>query len=172
MNIFVLDTDPRKAAQMQCDKHILSGINETVQILSTAFNLIGIIEERLPYPPKRKKYPLCRWAADSTSNLNWTLRYGKGLSKEYSFRYGKRHQWDYEISNMSHIFWEECVFDATNIEMPQSFIQAMPEKYKVTGNAVHAYRNYYKAEKAYLAKWNNGREAPQWWKGQQIDMKI
>ena len=39
----------------------------------------------------------------------------------------------------------------------------MPDEYKVEGDPVSAYRKYYKGEKAYFAKWNRGREAPEWW---------
>ena len=35
MNIFVLDTNPITAAQMQCDKHVVKMVLETAQILST-----------------------------------------------------------------------------------------------------------------------------------------
>lgn len=35
MNIFVVDTDPRKAAQSLCDKHVVKMVLETAQILST-----------------------------------------------------------------------------------------------------------------------------------------
>ena len=42
------------------------------------------------------------------------------------------------------------------------FAQAMPDQYKCI-DAVRAYRNYYRCEKAYFAKWQKGRAAPQWW---------
>jgi hypothetical protein len=34
------------------------------------------------------------------------------------------------------------------------FAQAMPDKYKVTGDAVRAYRAYYVGEKSKFAKWS------------------
>ena len=37
---------------------------------------------------------------------------------------------------------------------------------KVDGDAVQAYRNYYHAAKPF-AKWEWGRQAPNWWKGYQ-----
>jgi hypothetical protein len=44
------------------------------------------------------------------------------------------------------------------------FAQAMPDKYKVKGDAVKAYRNYYNGEKARIAKWKNGN-VPTWFTG-------
>lgn len=38
MNIFVLDTDPVKAAQAHCDAHVVKMILETAQLLSTAWH--------------------------------------------------------------------------------------------------------------------------------------
>ena len=39
MNIFYLDRDPRIAAQMMCDKHVVKMILESAQMLSTAKNI-------------------------------------------------------------------------------------------------------------------------------------
>ena len=35
MNIFILDTDPKNAAMMLCDKHVVKMIVETAQMLCT-----------------------------------------------------------------------------------------------------------------------------------------
>ena len=40
MNIFHLDNDPIKAAQMMCDKHIVKMIVEYAQLLSTAHRVL------------------------------------------------------------------------------------------------------------------------------------
>ena len=36
MNIFFLDKDPKIAAQLQCDKHVVKMVLETAQMVSTA----------------------------------------------------------------------------------------------------------------------------------------
>ena len=41
MNIFFLDEDPKYAAQMQCDKHVVKMVLETAQMLSTAARAQG-----------------------------------------------------------------------------------------------------------------------------------
>ena len=46
---------------------------------------------------------------------------------------------------------------------PQTpYAQAMPDEYK-SANAIDSYRRYYIVEKRYFAKWNKGRQQPNWW---------
>ena len=55
MNIFVLDRDPYKAAEMMCDKHVVKMIVESCQMLSAGMDityklsLIHISETTRPY---------------------------------------------------------------------------------------------------------------------------
>jgi hypothetical protein len=44
------------------------------------------------------------------------------------------------------------------------FALAMPEEYQ-SEDPVKAYRDYYKADKSYFAKWDKGAPAPDWWQG-------
>ena len=48
MNIFYLDSDPVKAAQMQCNAHVVKMIVESAQMLSTAHRLLDGVETRRP----------------------------------------------------------------------------------------------------------------------------
>jgi hypothetical protein len=43
------------------------------------------------------------------------------------------------------------------------FALAMPDEYKVDGDVVKSYRNYYIGSKQHIAKWT-GREAPEWYR--------
>ncbi len=153
MNIFVLDLDPRKAAQQHCDKHVVKMLLETVQLLSTAKHLHG---EYAPYKPTHKKHPCAIWAAESKENYAWLVELGQALDVEYTKRYGKRH--------LSGVRLEE-VLEPPSV-MPAkgltSFAQAMPDKYKKPGDPVAAYRDYYIYEKARFATWR-GNAPPDWW---------
>ncbi|MEK9894949.1 MAG: hypothetical protein VW518_00800 [Burkholderiaceae bacterium] len=40
----------------------------------------------------------------------------------------------------------------------------MPDEFKVEGDPVAAYRNYYYNHKHDMKKWNNGTDEPYWWK--------
>ena len=48
----------------------------------------------------------------------------------------------------------------------------MPDQYKLRSDLyVNAYRDYYKGEKEYFAKWEKGRNQPEWW-SQWVNLSI
>lgn len=152
MNIFVLDTNPNEAARQACDKHIVKMILESAQMLCTAHT------EGAPYKATHKKHPCTLWVSASKSNYLWLCEHGLGLCAEYTKRYQKTHKTE------SIIKWcMENVPCLPDIGLTE-FAQAMPDKYKVKGDAVKAYRNYYNGEKARIAKWKDGN-VPTWFTG-------
>lgn len=91
MNIFVLDTDPRTAAQYHCDTHVVKMILETTQILCTVRHMAGNPVHD-GYKPTHQHHPCTRWAAESAANYNWLHRLLFWLHIEYDHRYcGKTH---------------------------------------------------------------------------------
>lgn len=146
MNIFALDNDPIKAAQMHNDKHVVKMILETAQMLSTVSG--G------PYRPTHKNHPCTRWAAETKGNYHWLVQLGFALCHEYGIRYSKRHKCKDVIEQLKHA--PERIPDGDRTP----FAQAMPDDCK-NENPVLAYRTYYKQHKAHIAKWSK-REAPEW----------
>lgn len=147
MNIFVLDNDPFKAAEYQCDKHVVKMVLETAQLLCSA-------HETAPYKRTHYNHPCAIWTRSSLSNYMWLCEHGLGLAREYTFRYNKVHK-------------STEVIEWARLNMPNilnlgllPFAQAMPDKYKHE-DAVVAYRNYYIHEKARLATWKYGA-CPAW----------
>ena len=158
MNIFILDYDPRVAAQMMCDKHVVKMIVEGCQMLSTVHHLGGCNETFL-YKKSFMNHPCTVWSRASSHNYLWLAQHTHELSNEYTYRYGKTHkahdltQWF--VSNIPR-------YIITNGEARTPFAQAMPDQYKVTDDAVSAYRNYYLGEKKRFAKWSK-RNIPEWY---------
>ena len=158
MNIFVLDYDPRVAAQMMCDKHVVKMIVEGCQMLSTVHHLGGCNETFL-YKKSFMNHPCTVWSRASSHNYLWLAQHTYELSNEYTYRYGKTHkahdltQWF--VSNIPR-------YVITNGEARTPFAQAMPDQYKVADDAVSAYRNYYLGEKKRFAKWSK-RNIPEWY---------
>tara|TARA_R100000306_G_C4347777_1_gene128490 strand:+ start:313 stop:831 length:519 start_codon:yes stop_codon:yes gene_type:complete len=163
MNIFRLHDDPIVAAQMHCDKHIPKMILETAQMLSTAWRTTEeeneYADEHGLYKAAYKNHPSTVWVRHGILNYFWTRRLFEYLCKEYTYRYGKRHA----SERLLEAFAYNVPHETTIIKWPLPFPQCMPDQYKVEGNPVQAYRNYYKAEKAYFAKWNRGTPSPEWW---------
>ena len=82
MNIFVLDTDPTIAAQMQCDKHVVKMPLECAQMLSTVHRHYGSDDFQL-YKSTHKHHPCTLWAASSRANYAWLFDHFRALNDEY-----------------------------------------------------------------------------------------
>src|SRR6478609_6757201 len=161
MNIFILDLDPAKCAAYHCDKHVVKMVTETAQILSTATKLKykefykeDIIADEL-YNITHPNHPPTKWAMESVANFQWLLNLGKSLEGEYSRRYKKIH------ASAKVIWLCEAVSNLFPRKSMTPFPQCMPDQYKDPIDAVKAYRNYYKGEKAYFARWQY-TEPPKW----------
>lgn len=151
MNIFILDKDPVKAAQMQCDKHVVKMILETAQLLCSPYPS-GIA----PYKRTHYNHPCSIWVREAKDNYIWLYEHGKALLDEYTFRYGKHHK------SAAVIDW--CFNNMSQLNLPKGFTEfkvCMPDELKKSC-PVESYRNYYNISKASLAKWNNGRNKPTW----------
>ena len=190
MNIFVLHTDPKIAAQMMCDKHIPKMIVESAQMLSTAHRMLdGVETKRKSKSGKRMvpyydlsdidyeaeltymkavhfNHPCTKWTMKSSANYEWHWEHLFALCKEYTYRY-----------NTEKEPYKDCKVERERLWPLRSLPRNIP-KGKLTPFAqamkhfpdcmdpdpVIAYRNYYHAAKSF-AKWEKGRPAPNWWRG-------
>jgi hypothetical protein len=163
MNIFILDNDPRTAAEYMCDKHIPKMIVETFQMMGSALRRHGARDEQMPLTQAGKPliggykhHPCTVWAGDSICNFVWLGLHGMSLCDEYTFRYNKTHSCDMKIRHM-------CELMDMLPNIPQTpYALAMPDEYKCS-DAIDSYRRYYIMEKSRFAKWEKGRESPHWW---------
>ncbi len=154
MQIFVVDKDPCNAARMLCDKHVVKMIVESAQILSTVHHLYDSPHKHLIYKKTHERHPCVIWAGESKENYFWLLKHFSELIKEYEYRYGKFHK----TADLQKTL-EAIPKKLPNIGLT-SFAQAIPEIYRQK-NAIKAYREFYKKEKAHFAKWTK-REIPKW----------
>lgn len=153
MNIFYLDKNPAKAAEMQCDKHIVKMILETAQLLSTAhYELDG---ESPAYKPTHKNHPSAIWVRSRASHYLWAYKHMLELGREYTRRYGKTHKTIREHSTALKKLPKALQYDCSVfIEPPQ----CMPDECK-HDDTVIAYLTYYNhkadewAEKGSPMKW-------------------
>jgi hypothetical protein len=153
MNIFVLDTDIELCAQQHCDRHVNKMILESVQMLCTVLNERGF---ETPYKSTHRKHPCVQWVDRSYDNFLWLAELTSELNREYRFRYEKDrdHASIQVLGDILHYRYESRGLT--------EFAQAMPDQYKVDGDAVMAYRNFYLADKHVFARWTR-RLAPVWW---------
>ena len=146
MNIFYLDKCPVKAAQYQYNKHVVKMVLESAQMLCTAHHLIMGVDADVPYKIAHPKHPSTKWVTYSASNYAWLYQHMLALGDEYTKRYGK-----------VHLTITKCkdklaklpggIFNVGFSEPPQ----AMPDEYKVEGDSIKAYWNYYIGDKRHIA---------------------
>ena len=165
MNIFYLDKEPQIAAHYHNDKHVVKMILESARMLSTAHRELdgdddGTLYDAddIIYRATHKNHPSTVWVRDNAKHYQWLYNLFESLCDEYTHRYGKEHLTD---SKLREILRFQPFFIDTNKRFTQP-PQCMPDEYKVDGNSVAAYRNYYMGEKSGFAKWSK-RQTPPWW---------
>jgi hypothetical protein len=155
LQLFILDSDPLKAAKMHCDKHVVKMPLEAAQILSTVHHIHDSIYKEKCYKKTHEKHPCVIWASKSPKNYEWALSLLKALLSEYTFRYEKIHK---SSELLKYLEYNPVKSD---IDELTPFAQAIPKEY-ISDNAVTAYRNYYISEKSSFCKWSK-RKAPEWY---------
>mgnify|MGYP001159439113 FL=1 len=153
MNIFKLDDNIQTAAEMHCDKHVSKMILESAQMLCTSF---WLHDQTAPYRPVHMKHPCTIWSAASLDNWLWLKDLLICLNEEFMWRYNKN------VCHKSYDVIMSLPNPLIKSKGLQEHPQCMPDQYKVQGNAVEAYRNYYIGEKVF-AKWTK-RGKPSWYK--------
>lgn len=164
MNIFYLDSDPKLAAQMLCDKHVVKMTLETAQLLCTAHHVLGAPGSALepfssnplvPYRPTHKNHPQSVWVRSSVGNYQWLGQYFHEIAIEYTHRYKKQH-----------LAYIRCKHLADTPPLKISYedfsepYKCMPDVYKVE-STIESYRNYYRIAKRDIIKYTN-RDIPLW----------
>ena len=148
MNIFYLDRDPVKAAQIQYNKHVVKMILESAQMLCTAHHHYAEsynYKTFVPYKKAHYNHPSTIWARGNRSQYRWLYNHMIALGEEYTKRYGK-----------THLSITKCkpTLQFHPNGMPDGFFaeppQCMPDEYK-DKCSVQAYWNYYIGEKHSVA---------------------
>lgn len=182
MNIFILDTDPKKSAEYHCDKHVVKMILESVQMLSTAhwimllnnsgrsiadFKRMRDMKEYLyqvtnkklqpPYKLTHPRHPCTIWTHQTKQNYLWHVDLCEALCKEYTRRYNKIHK------SEQYVLWFRNNLPL-NIkdDVLQDFPICMKDEYKISKDPVVCYKFYYIKDKSRFAKWKY-TSVPSWY---------
>jgi len=145
MNIFYLNSDPKKAAVIQYNKHVVKMILESAQMLCTAHHHYAELNYpmvKVPYKKAHYNHPSTIWCRQNAKQYMWLYNHMIALGEEYTKRYNKIHL---TITKCKEPLKQLPlgIPDSTFTEPPQ----CMPEEYKVIGDSVSAYWNYYENEK-------------------------
>lgn len=183
MNIFYTNHNVTQCAIEHMDKHICKMMTEYAQLLCTAHRVLDghqFIDDSSGRKIKRWKldnpvtdvalhkathvnHPSAVWCRQSTENYMWLVNLMEAVCKEYTYRYGKVYKGEREG------LLELLKTPPKNIPN-RTFTEptpAMPDEYKVPGDSVSSYQNYYINSKQRMAKWTgkvNSRPVPAWFK--------
>ena len=182
MNIFYLDKDPIKAAQLSCDKHVVKMIVESAQMLSTAHRMIDGKEyidktktgrkikrwkhpnsnmEKTLYKACHTGHPSTVWVMQSAYNYHWLYKHMMALNTEFKMRYG--HILDHKTVQLLE---GALMYPPKNISLNTIATDAppaMPDYCKVPGDSVASYKKYYIYEKQRFATWKSPSTVPAWY---------
>jgi hypothetical protein len=180
MNIFVLSKDPIKAAQLQCDKHVVKMIVESAQMLSTTHRLLdGTVElrpsksgkrmvkyfklpdsrENVLYKNVHETHPCTLWTMENSMNYSWHYDHFIALCNEYNYRYGKIHSTDTLLRS--------ALIDPPNNMKNSNCITKQPLAMKsnpecMMDDVVESYRAFYQTKQdRFKMAWTE-RSIPEW----------
>ena len=145
MNLFYLDRDPVKAASYHYDKHKVKMVLEAAQMLCTAHHVYDN-GHNVPYKQAHLNHPSTIWVRGNRNQYLWAYQYMMALGNEYTKRYGKEHK---TIAKCRYVLSDPPP-SIPNGEFTQP-PQCMPGEYKVEGDSVAAYWNYYEKDKFRIA---------------------
>ena len=179
MNIFYLDHNVHKCAEMHNDKHTVKMILEYAQLLSTAHRVLDgeqtpwfttaagrkkrewmLYDDRqnILYAATHLNHPSAVWVRQSTENYLWLSNLLVALCEEYTHRYGKTHK--VERDGLCFVLLKNVPANIGNKGWSEP-TPAMPDEVKIPGDSIASYRNYYINNKSHLAKWKK-RCVPFW----------
>ena len=188
MNIFYLDQDVRKCAEMHNDKHVVKMILEYAQLLSTAHRILDGVLSTGVSPSGRKKtiyvladnrdtilysathvnHPSAVWVRQSAHNYMWLAELLEECCKEYSHRYEKVHKVERDglmqaLKNQFPTNISDGPFTEPTPAMPEDvkiLREVRTDRYEL--DSLASYRNYYIKNKTHLANWKK-RPVPDWY---------
>ena len=188
MNIFYLDHDVRKCAEMHNDKHVVKMILEYAQLLSTAHRILdGVLStgvsasgrkktvyvladdrDTVLYSATHANHPRAGWVRQSVPNYMWLAELLEECCKEYTYRYDKIHKVERDglmqaLKNQFPTNIPDGPFTEPTPAMPDDvkvLREVNTDRYQL--DSIASYRNYYIQNKTHLANWKK-RDVPAWY---------
>lgn len=163
MNRFIIEHHPDAIARSLCDQHIVKMPLEEAQMLCTAVwhHNPSFAEYTGLYKPVHQKHPCTLWAMETRANYVFAYNLYTSMLCEYHNRYGK---------------WHGAGKHSRALNCAQQFIPEgalTPHPQCFSGHddcktdeewPIMAYRAFYKVDKTAFARYNKGRNMPEWMK--------
>ena len=152
MNVFYLHEDPRQAARMHIwHKHVVKMILEYAQMLSTAHRILDESDDDRLYRITHINHPSNVWIRQHESHYAWVYQCMMELGRIYKQRTSKDHLTITKLGSLlcrpPRNITKNTEFNKPHFTPPPP---AMPDEYKVEGNSLASYLNYYEHKKEIL----------------------
>ena len=109
--------------------------------------------ESVLYSATHINHPSAVWVRQNDQNYWWLYNLWTELMDEYPYRYGKQHACERLKDTLRYA--PENIPEGLFTEPTP----AMPDDYKVAGDSIQSYKNYYIGDKQRMFSWKN-RETP------------
>lgn len=153
MNVFILDRNMEKSAQMLDDAHLKAQINEACQILMANYNHKLFPESKIGHV----SHPVTIFYKSQSCTIE-LFNYLSTLLEEYSSRFGKDHQ--------NYFWWigfSGVVYGEKRIHKIQKFTFSKTYVNGTMTDDIEAIRKYISTKPHTLPlTWTN-RDKPNWW---------
>lgn len=121
-----------------------------------------VLAETELYSSTHINHPCTKWVGHSAKHYAWLTLHAGEMFAEYTRRFGKVHK-----SSLMFERVRDIPYALRDIGLFFDPPQVMPIQYRIEGNAVQAYRDYYIAEKLKFARWFHSE--PPFWCAQQYE---
>ena len=161
MNRFIIDHHPDAIAKSLCDQHIVKMPLEEAQMLCTSLwhHAPEYAEEHGLYKPVHQKHPCTLWAMKTQANYAFAYSLYTSMLCEYHHRYEKWHG----AGKHSEALHRGIV------HIPEGGLTPHPQCFSGHDDCkteeawpIVAYRAFYIVDKMRFARYNRGRDMPQW----------
>lgn len=168
MNIFCLDSDPKIAAQYNCDQHCNKIVLECAQMMANCFPL-DVLKTAPPNSAGESRkhsyfnHPVSKWMRQTLGNLLWSIDHAFALEAERLYRSYKPHFSIKFIEWVANNFDKSIVPDGAQTEFAVAISPTMKCRTQPNFdvlNSVEKYRLYYIYDKPF-ATWKK-RSKPNW----------
>ena len=187
MNIFAVHEDPKIAASMLIDKHVIKMPTESCQMLHTNAMFFLYVDHYGKEPtlaelktfhreiqstlmkPAMLNHPSTIWARETRGNWNWLMEHAIALCDEYTLRYNREHGSESRIMETPPYPYPDDTSAITPVTIAMFDKYRLDEKEFSNRNpnwtgwdfVIASYRHYYLEGKWKIAEWRTQR--PEWW---------
>lgn len=160
MQIFMVEDQPQRIARSLCDKHVVSQIGETAEMLAIAHVRNGEHMPPMLTLNARKRHlnhPCPVWVGTTEGNYLFAYQLAVQLCNEYTHRYKRQHQYELDIGRMMYAPFK--LMHAALPLTPNPIV--VPDVFRCS-SLMQSYRQYYHYKSQQMPMHWTNRQPPHW----------